>query len=50
MPRRNTPPPGTRVRGLLDSESGGHIWVGHNDKVMDAITALIVPLGEGAVP
>ena len=38
---------GARFMGF---ESGGHVWVGHNDEVMDAIAELTTPTSVGAAP
>lgn len=35
---------------FLGFETGGHVWVGHNDAVMDAIAELIVPVDDRAAP
>jgi 2-hydroxy-6-oxonona-2,4-dienedioate hydrolase len=33
---------------FIGFETGGHVWVGHNDEVIDAIAKLIVPAEIGA--
>ena len=35
---------------FIGFETGGHVWVGHNDHVMDAIAALIAPHTASAAP
>ncbi len=39
--------PGSRFLGF---DTGGHTWVGHDDDVMDAIAALIIPAKTVAAP
>ncbi len=35
---------------FMGFETGGHVWVGHNDEVMDAIAALITPHTAAVAP
>ncbi len=41
-----------KIKGaqFLGFETGGHVWVGHHDAVMDAIAGLILPVAAGAAP
>lgn len=35
---------------FIGFETGGHTWVGHNDEVMTAIAALLLPASDAALP
>lgn len=41
---------GIKNAQFLGFETGGHVWVGHNDEVMDAIAKLILATLQGVTP